>query len=90
MRLLHGPLAAIEGFYEIHRSPPSLWWPEDRAWCVGTDIDLMSTYVGGSKACIDAVLADDRLEGLPVSVDQSVTWAADTINPLPVPPYGGN
>ena len=22
---------------------PSLWWPEDRAWCVGTDIDGYST-----------------------------------------------
>ena len=27
---------------------PSIWWPEDRAWCVATDIDLFDTYVGGS------------------------------------------
>jgi hypothetical protein len=35
---------------------------------------------------IVAVLADDRLESLPVSVDQHVTWDADTVNPLPAPP----
>jgi hypothetical protein len=86
MRLLRGPLAAIDEFYGFHRSPPSLWWPEDRAWCVATDVDLMSTYVGGSRASIGAVLADDRLESFPVHVDQRVTWDSDTVNPLPAPP----
>lgn len=86
MRLLRGPLAAIGEFYEFHHNPPNLWWPHDHAWCVGTDIDLMSTYVGGSRASIAALLADDQLESLPVSVDQSVTWEADTVNPLPEPP----
>jgi hypothetical protein len=38
MRLLEGPLRAISAFYENHRDPPSLWWPEDRAWCVATDV----------------------------------------------------
>jgi hypothetical protein len=86
MRLLRGPLAAIDRFYEFYHHPPNLWWPEDRAWCVGTDVDLMSTYVGGSSASISAVLADDRLESLPVSIDQCVTWDSDAVNPLPVPP----
>jgi hypothetical protein len=86
MRLLRGPLTAIEEFYELHHDPPSLWWPGDRAWCVGTDIDLMSTYVGGSSASISAVLADDVLEALPVSVDQGITWETDTVNPPPAPP----
>ena len=31
---------------------PNIWWPEDKAWAVVTDIDLMDTYVGGSAACI--------------------------------------
>ncbi|MBA8962566.1 hypothetical protein [Rhodococcus opacus] len=25
---------------------PDLWWPQDRAWFVASDIDLMSTYIG--------------------------------------------
>ena len=64
----------------------SLWWPQDRVWCVATDVDLMTTYVGGSRACIDAIRSDDRLEALEVSVEQQVTWKTDTVNPLPESP----
>jgi hypothetical protein len=94
MHLLRGPLVAIEDFYERYdgpsslclRNPPSLWWPADGRWCVGTDIDLMTTYVGGSTTAIEALLADDQLEVLSVADSQSVTWEADTINPLPESP----
>jgi len=85
MRLLRGGLAALHELYDAD-DPPNLWWPDDRAWCVGSEIDLMTTYVGGTRACIEALLADDRLEVLPVSVEQDVTWEADTINPLPGAP----
>jgi hypothetical protein len=87
MHLLEGPLDALAEFYEGHRDPPSMWWPDDDAWCVGTDIDLMTTYIGGSRAAIDALLADEQIEALAVPVDQSITWEADGINPLPEPPY---
>jgi hypothetical protein len=86
MHLLEGPLTAISAFYENYRDPPSLWWPEDRAWCVATDIDLMSTYVGGSADAIQALLSNEQNEAFRAPVDQSVTWEADTINPLPKPP----
>jgi hypothetical protein len=69
---------------------PNVWWPEDRAWCAASGIDLMSTYVGGSASCIAALLADDHLEALPASVDQLVTWDADIINPLPAAPGSGS
>lgn len=29
---------------------PNLWWPADRAWCVATEIDFTSTYIGSSSA----------------------------------------
>jgi hypothetical protein len=86
MRLLRGPLKALDEFYRFHHRPPSLWWPEDRAWCVGTDVDLMTSYLGASDACINAVLADEKIEALPVSPDQRVTWDSDRVNPLPAPP----
>jgi hypothetical protein len=86
LHLIEGPLASVACFYEERRNPPGLWWPEDRAWCVATDIDLMSTYVGGSREAIDALVSDDQIEALAVPVGQSVTWEADTINPLPNPP----
>jgi hypothetical protein len=48
----------------------SMWWPADRTWCVATEIDLTSTFVGGSEACIAEVLSHPDLEALPASVDQ--------------------
>ncbi len=66
----------------------NLWWAADRQWCVATDIDLMTTYVGAGARCIQAIVSSDALEAMPVPSDQRVTWDADTINPLPDPPYG--
>jgi hypothetical protein len=88
MALLRGPLRAAGTAFSRWRWPESasLWWPEDRMWCVATDIDLQSTYVGGSPECIDAVLGDERLESFAVSVDQTVHWRSDTLNPTPDPP----
>jgi hypothetical protein len=67
-----------------HGRGASLWWPDDRAWCVASDVDLMSSYVGGSADCIAAVLAEPALESGPVAADQSVRWDGDLVNP-PVP-----
>jgi hypothetical protein len=66
----------------------NLWWIGDRQWCAATDIDLMTTYVGGSTTCIQAIINNDALEAMPVHSDQRVTWDADAINPLPDPPSG--
>lgn len=34
---------------------PQLWWPADRAWFVGNEIDDAWTYLAGSRTLIDAV-----------------------------------
>ena len=47
---------------EPHEQSANLWWPADHAWCVVTDVDLMSSYVGGSAACIADLFAADGLE----------------------------
>ena len=61
----------------------NLWWPADRAWCVVTDIDLLSTYVGGSAGCIAELLATPGLEAVPAAPDDPVGVDADTVNPQP-------
>jgi hypothetical protein len=66
---------------EPHEQSANLWWPADRAWCVVTDIDLMTTYVGGSAACVTDLLATPGLEVAPASPDDPV--AVDTVNPVP-------
>jgi hypothetical protein len=62
---------------------PNLWWSNDRAWCVATEIDGYSTYVGGSARCVEAILADQRLEALPSSVDLRFDLWSDRVNPRP-------
>ena len=43
----------------------NLSWPDDRAWCVASEIDLGWSYVGGQAGLIEQVLADERIEALP-------------------------
>ncbi len=75
---------------------PNLFWPADRAWCVATEIDLDSTYVGGSRALIEALLEDRRFEAWPAHLDDPIDAASDDINrarasePGDAPPAGGN
>jgi hypothetical protein len=66
---------------EPHEQSANLWWPADQAWCVVTDIDLRSTYVGGSAACVAELLATPGLEAVPATPDDRV--AIDPVNPLP-------
>lgn len=50
----------------IYRSA-NLWWPDDKTWCVATEIDFKWSYVAGSSACIEDVLHDPRIEAVPVT-----------------------
>lgn len=63
---------------------PNLWWPDDRAWCVATEIDGYSTYVGGSARCVEAILGDQRLEALASSTDHRFDLWSDRVNPRPL------
>jgi hypothetical protein len=66
---------------EPHEQSANLWWPTDQAWCVVTDIDLMSTYVGGSAACTAELLATPGVEAVPATPGDRV--AIDAVNPRP-------
>lgn len=57
---------------EPHEQSANLWWPDDRAWCVVTDVDLRSTYVGGSEECVTALLSTAGIEALAVVPDDAV------------------
>ena len=63
--LFSGPIEGARTSYSSisfdHQSA-NLWWPADHAWCVATEVDLAWTYVGGARACIQALLADPRLQ----------------------------
>ena len=81
MVVMGGPITRATDTFEDYG--PNLWWPHDRAWCVATNIDLMTTYIGGSTKCINHLLENPAIESVVVQPDQDVTWRADIINPLP-------
>jgi len=84
--LFRGPLSAVPSLgHQVTEEwfvpqSPNLLWPVDRSWCVATEIDFDSTLVGGSARLIEAVLADPRLEALPVRPDDSLQYDADIVN----------
>jgi len=83
--LVRGPveLATANMAAEPAEQSANLWWPADRAWCVATDVDLMSTYVGGSAPCLAELAATDGLELVAVQPEDPVGYAADRLNPVP-------
>jgi hypothetical protein len=54
---------SVDGWYHS----PALWWPDDRAWFVHTEIDGTSTYIGGSRAMVGRLVEGQVLESFEVS-----------------------
>jgi hypothetical protein len=70
--------AELLGFIEAVRASwqvrsPNLWWPDDRTWIVGTDIDGDDTLVAGSQAAVDAILAHTDLNAKRVTAHDQLT-----------------
>lgn len=84
--LARGPLAAaLDTVYGVvaHYQSASIWWPDDRAWCVATEVDLDWTYVGGTTECIAGILSSPDLEALPSRIGDGISYASDPFNPTP-------
>jgi hypothetical protein len=85
MLLLAGPITAVRT--SVSADPfwqsPNLWWPDDRAWCVATEIDFMSTYLGGTRRCLEELLSDQELEAVIIQPTDGITWTSDPLNPSP-------
>jgi hypothetical protein len=79
--LYRGPITDVSA---VSRAPfelaANLWWPEDQAWCVATEIDFAWTYVAGSRRLQAAILADNRLEALPARITDRFTIDSDRRN----------
>ena len=78
--LFRGSLETFPWFDTGLPQSPNLWWPDDHAWVVASEIDGFDTYLAGSKECVERVLNEPVLEGLPATVDARADGAADTIN----------
>jgi hypothetical protein len=82
--LLRGPVDQLaEGAYDfLGQQSPNLCWPEDRSWCLATEIDLDTTYVGCEEACCEEILALSALEALAVNPATGIDFASDVLNPV--------
>jgi hypothetical protein len=82
--LLRGPTeSAAESVTEPpFEQSPNLWWPDDRAWCIATEIDLNSTYIGCDDACSEAILALSEVEALPIDPATGIDYRSDLRNPF--------
>jgi hypothetical protein len=82
--LLEGPVpAAAESFLEAPAMQlPNLWWPDDRAWCVASEIDLNTTYIGCDQATSDEIFALRDVEALAIDPATGVTDHSDLLNPF--------
>jgi hypothetical protein len=84
--LFNGPLdAAFElgwtmGEGTFVPQSPNLFWPQDHAWCVASEIDLFCTLVAGSETLAEALVADQRFEAWRVFPSDPVTLDSDEIN----------
>ncbi|MDE3139662.1 MAG: hypothetical protein KGL05_07500 [Acidobacteriota bacterium] len=83
--MFEGPVAGATYFSVSRFQSPNLWWPDDRSWCVASEIDLAWTYVAGSKSLIDELLSNPRIEALEASPDDSLhrqlpAWLNDRVN----------
>ena len=81
--LFRAPLDALTlNFFdagEMFYQSANVVWPDDRSWCLATDIDLNSSYLGGTKALIEAVLRHEALEAYEASADDP--FSVDNVNP---------
>jgi hypothetical protein len=81
--LFSGPIRGIGESMRAGWQSANLLWPEDRAWCVATEIDFAWTHIGGGEALIQGLIKDPALEAMAAQIQNGITYEADRINPPP-------
>jgi hypothetical protein len=83
--LLTGPVDAVGELADAWQPwgvrSPNLWWPQDHAWCVATEVDLKTTYIGADRPCAQELLSLPGVEAATVPPDLGIDWLSDTLNP---------
>lgn len=71
--LLEGPLAAVAELREpgdrSRWQRPDLFWPDDSAWHVATDVDFWSLYVAGSEDFVADIVVAVPTSAVDVTLD---------------------
>lgn len=59
---------------------PNMFWPDDRRWCVASEVDFDSTLVAGRDELVNDLVHSDEVEAWPVDPHDSLAWDGDTLN----------
>jgi hypothetical protein len=78
--LYTGPVEAATTVTEPEAQTANVWWPEDRAWCAVSDIDLPWTYVAGTEETVAKLVATPGLEVLRARAEDPVRRIEDWVN----------
>jgi len=84
--LFEGPLDAATEFgwtlagERFVPESPNLFWPQDHAWCVATEVDLPFTLVAGSNALAEHLMGHAMLEAEQAFADDPVRADSDDQN----------
>ena len=81
--LFRGPVDAALEMSSRWGQSPNLFWPEDRAWFMASEIDFDSTVIGGTSELARALLTEPELDAWPVEAGDLLTASADKINHVP-------
>lgn len=77
--LFRGPLADVGAWENARGWPerlrldtpePAFVWPDDHAWCLTKDVDPHWAGVGGTRALVDRLVSDPRLDVVPADPEQ--------------------
>ena len=90
--LFRAPLDHLERSFTdtFEHQTANLAWPENRSWCLATEIDAEVTYVGGSKELISAILEAPDLEAVPARLDERLAGLRDVLAPVVDKPAGAS
>lgn len=71
--LFRGPVTAAAAFHEgPWFQSPTLWWPDDRAWCVASELDIYSTYVAAARIAVRALITNSALEVIECTAENDI------------------
>lgn len=80
--LYRGAVEQLTNSFDSWPQSANLVWPEDRSWCLATEIDAECTLIGGSRKLISAIYAEPSLEVQAVCPEDRLPRLGDVLVPV--------
>lgn len=84
--LYRGAVEQLTNSFDSWPQSANLVWPEDRSWCLATEIDAQCTLIAGSGELISAIHDEPSLEVQAASPGDRLPNLDDVLSPVVQPP----